>query len=277
MKQKASKTDFTEQQLPHNRREVFFDCLKLYWRKLLWIGLLLLAFSAPYLVADAVLATVRSGLHRMLVDGVLSAPEYAGQTAWLRLIEATVNIPCYMILCIGLSGAARVIRQMLWGEPLFFAKDFADGIKQNWRTFMLCGIAWGVMSVYLAVADAGQGGLVAYLPLGVAAIIVLPTALYMMSASAVYNIKLGKNIVNSFILYVKTPFVTWLFVLLLASSVALDMIGFIAVRCISRILWIAVLLPLLMMLWQLVSYATFDRYINQQAYPEIYDKGVYRM
>lgn len=277
MKQKVAKTDFSEQNLPHNRKEVFFDCVKLYWQKLLLLGLIMLACAVPLLTASAVCDTVQQGLSRQLEDGVIDKVAYNGQTAWLRFAEALIDIPCYGIVCVGLSGTVRVTRQMIWAEPLFFANDFADGIKQNWLTFCLCGFLVSLLNVYLAFAESSGGGLPAYLPLGVVTIVVLPTALWMMAASSVYNIGIGKNITNSFVLYIKTPFVTWLFVALFASVAIPGLIGFVALRCIFLAVFIVVLLPAFVMLWQLVSYSYFDKFINKQAYPEIVDKGIWRL
>lgn len=277
MKQKVAKTDFSEQNLPHNRKEVFFDCVKLYWQKLLLLGLIMLACAVPLLTASAVCDTVQQGLSRQLADGVIDKVAYNGQTAWLRFAEALIDIPCYVIVCVGLSGTVRVTRQMIWAEPLFFANDFADGIKQNWLTFCLCGFLVSLLNVYLAFAESSGGGLPAYLPLGVVTIVVLPTALWMMAASSVYKIGIGKNITNSFVLYIKTPFVTWLFVALFASVAIPGLIGFVALRCIFLAVFIVVLLPALVMLWQLVCYSYFDKFINKQAYPEIVDKGIWRL
>lgn len=277
MKQKVAKTDFSEQNLPHNRKEVFFDCVKLYWQKLLLLGLIMLACAVPLLTASAVCDTVQQGLSRQLEDGVIDKVAYNGQAAWLRFVEALIDIPCYVIVCVGLSGTVRVTRQMIWAEPLFFANDFADGIKQNWLTFCLCGFLVSLLNVYLAFAESSGGGLPAYLPLGVVTIVVLPTALWMMAASSVYNIGIGKNITNSFVLYIKTPFVTWLFVALFASVAIPGLIGFVALRCIFLAVFIVVLLPAFVMLWQLVSNSYFDKFINKQAYPEIVDKGIWRL
>lgn len=277
MKQKVAKTDFSEQNLPHNRKEVFFDCVKLYWQKLLLLGLIMLACAVPLLTVSAVCDTVQQGLSRQLEDGVIDKVAYNGQAAWLRFAEALIDIPCYVIVCVGLSGTVRVTRQMIWAEPLFFANDYADGIKQNWLTFCLCGFLVSLLNVYLAFAESSGGGLPAYLPLGVVTIVVLPTALWMMAASSVYNIGIGKNITNSFVLYIKTPFVTWLFVALFASVAIPGLIGFVALRCIFLAVFIVVLLPAFVMLWQLVSYSYFDKFINKQAYPEIVDKGIWRL
>ena len=277
MKQKVAKTDFSEQNLPHNRKEVFFDCVKLYWQKLLLLGLIMLACAVPLLTVSAVCDTVQQGLSRQLADGVIDKVAYNGQAAWLRFAETLIDIPCYVIVCVGLSGMVRVTRQMIWAEPLFFANDFADGIKQNWLTFCLCGFLVSLLNVYLAFAESSGGGLPAYLPLGVVTIVVLPTALWMMAASSVYNIGIGKNITNSFVLYIKTPFVTWLFVALFASVAIPGLIGFVALRCIFLAVFIVVLLPALVMLWQLVCYSYFDKFINKQAYPEIVDKGIWRL
>ena len=277
MKHKVAKTDFSEQNLPHNRKEVFFDCMKLYWQKLLLLGFILLVFCLPLLAVSAVCDTVQQGLSQQLADGIIDKTTYGGQTSWLKFIEALADILCYAIVCVGLSGVARVTRQMIWAEPLFFAGDFNRGIKQNWLVFCLCGVIASLLKVYLAFAETSNGGLLSFLPLGVLVIVVLPTEIWMMSASTMYDIKFGKNISNSFIFYVKTPFVTWLFCALFASVAVFDLIGFVVIRCICIVFFVVVFLPIFMLLWQLVSYSYFDKLINKQSYSEIVDKGIWRL
>jgi len=79
MKQKVAKTDFSEKNLPHNRKEVFFDCVKLYWQKMLLLGLIMLACAVPLLAVSAVCDTVQQGLSRQLEDGVIDKVAYNGQ------------------------------------------------------------------------------------------------------------------------------------------------------------------------------------------------------
>ena len=42
--------DFTERQLPHNRIDLFFDCIKLRWREFLIIGFMIALSMLPIFV-----------------------------------------------------------------------------------------------------------------------------------------------------------------------------------------------------------------------------------
>ena len=42
-----AKDNYTHDMLPSNRREVFFDVVKLQWRALLLLGILVLLFAMP--------------------------------------------------------------------------------------------------------------------------------------------------------------------------------------------------------------------------------------
>lgn len=46
-KPKIAKTDYTEAMLPHTRKEVFFDVVKLHFRELILCGVIVFAFSLP--------------------------------------------------------------------------------------------------------------------------------------------------------------------------------------------------------------------------------------
>ena len=81
-KRQVAKSDFTFAQLPHTRREVFFDCLKLRFGTIVLCGLMLLLFALPLLSVYAVRDVVLLSVYRSLADGAVGEAQaalYAGQ------------------------------------------------------------------------------------------------------------------------------------------------------------------------------------------------------
>ena len=60
--------DFELNDLPLNRRQQFFDIIKNDWKTLLWMGLILLFFSLPYLSIDVLHWFIKGNLPTQLAD-----------------------------------------------------------------------------------------------------------------------------------------------------------------------------------------------------------------
>ena len=82
-KHSPNKREYTKDMLPHNRREVFFDVLKLQWKSLLLIGALVLAASIP-LIACYVVEQLYSS---MMLDQVVNLENTAEYMAALNKIN----------------------------------------------------------------------------------------------------------------------------------------------------------------------------------------------
>ena len=99
----------------------------------------------------------------------------------------------------------------------------------------------------------------------------------MLSQSAVYNVGFGKAISNGLAFYGKRLWQTLLFTAL-ALIVGLSRLAPIsALKYLLMVLCTVFLLPMYIMAWLLVSCNVFDEVINRDNYPELFDKGVYRL
>ena len=127
MKIRKAEYDFTEQGLPSNRVEVFFDSLKLRYGLIMKTGLLLFVFMMPLLAAfftkDAYIVSIQS----LLAKGEITEASYEAMYSMVCRIAYLACVPCFMIFSLGLAGALRVFRQLIWGEGIFFIQDFFDG------------------------------------------------------------------------------------------------------------------------------------------------------
>lgn len=278
-KRKQASSDFTFAQLPHNRKEVFFDCLKLRFGTVVCCGLLLLLFLLPVLAVEAAYDIVQLNIYNSVVDGTLSEMQAAVYSGELQIYTSLVQTVCMCIFTVGLAGVARVLRQLVWGEPIFFWVDFKRGISQNAARFVavfaICALT-NVLSV-LCSTMLDDMPIVGYIPLGALIFVVIPVALFVLSQSTVYDVGFGKAISNGLAFYGKRLWQTLLFTVLIVVVALARFAPISVLKYLLLALCAVFLLPMYVMAWLLVSYGVFDETINNENYPELFDKGVYRL
>ena len=277
-KHKASKTDFTFANLPHTRTEVFFDVIKMRFSTLLFLGLLALVFALPLIVADFIFGIVHLNVFGSLASGAITNEQAGLYKSELNVLCSAVKIPLYAVYSVGLSGSVRIIRQLVWGEPIFFRYDYKTGIKQNCLRYVVLALCFGVCNfVSVLCSEFLPVETIAFLPYGAMLFFVMPIILYSAAQSAVYTVKTIKSFKNGLSLYCKSPFKTLIFVAVPASFKLFDLMKASFGKYLIVSLLIVVITPLYVMAWLLVSFGVFDRYINAENYPDLYDKGIYRM
>ncbi|MDE7352556.1 MAG: hypothetical protein K2O06_05845 [Acetatifactor sp.] len=274
-------SDLTIAQLPHTRREIFADICGLYGGSLFRTGLILLAFALPLLflgfLADQNELAYLS-FAREAADGERAAIYQEYQLT--DSLFSFSGIIGYMIFAAGLSGAARVIRQHSWEEPVNLKIDLLKGIRQNVKSYLLMGFltgCWIFLSRYCfagALYAQGSRVLVNLLPLLGGLIILLPVLGFSLVTNAVYSNPFGQNLRMSLLLYLKRPLsslgigILMVLLLLLANAVPS-----IPIRMLLRIMNIFAA-PFLLLAWFLWCSSQLDRFINPKYYPELVGKGL---
>ncbi|MDO4739761.1 MAG: DUF624 domain-containing protein [Eubacteriales bacterium] len=139
---KAGKADFTPEQLPKNRLELFFTALRGQLSKMIGLNLIYDVFCIPMffwlLLNYQVLgnyAAQTGSITGFVSDGYLSS----------FLIGM---IPCLVLAGIGSSGQMYCLRNWARDQHSFMISDFKDSIKLNWKQGALYGLINGV-SLYL--------------------------------------------------------------------------------------------------------------------------------
>lgn len=278
MKKKAvSDVNYTLAELPHTRREVFVDVVKLYGRELVNCGLILLVFALPMLIVNFeksinLLSWTSGDIGKEELEGIILSDG----------IFSTINVIGYAIFFIGLSGAARVIRQLAWEEPVYLRVDFPNGIRQNVKSYLFLGLltgCWVLLSRYCAgrvLLDTAVSVLVNFLPTLLGMAVLLPVLLYGLAANAVYANPFGGNLRVALLLYLKHPLKSLLLALLLCLPLLVGQILPGAVLQIVVQAAAVVFTPLLLLVWFLWSFDRMDEVINRTHYPELVGKGLVR-
>ncbi len=132
---KAGKADFTEDELPTNRFQLFFTTLRLHISGLIGMNLLYVLFALP--------ALVWTMLNFMVIINTAEDPEMGSALSYMS-IYVVILIPCMMILGVGLSGIAYILRNWSRDQHTFTLSDFKDSLKSNWKLGLLEGLWTGV-------------------------------------------------------------------------------------------------------------------------------------
>lgn len=279
-KPKTSKTDYTQSMLPQNRKEVFFDVVKMHFWKLLICGFILLLFALPLHFTDLLTFFYQAGLYEKLVLEELDVEEVAFMMVSFSNFMGLINILLYMLFAVGLAGVARVIKLLAWEENAFLRYDFFAGIRQNASQYVLLGFIVGLLAFICRyvnnLSTLVEGNIYGYLgiiPTVLCMLLLAPVAAYMTVCIAVYNNKFLQNSKICFVLYFKDAPKTLLACLCCFAVFIVQLIPNFYCHLIGRIV-ASILIPFVMLGWFLFAFNALDKTVNNKFYPELIGKGV---
>ena len=279
---KPNQKEYTPDMMPHTRKEVFFDVLKLQWRSLLSLGALVLAASIP-LVACYVIEQLYSS---MMLDGVTDLQDTAQYMSVMSQINvfsnimSFVKIPFFALLGFVLSGVARIIRQHGYEECVNFSHDFSEGIKQNakqtvalWTLYSFVG-AISYFAYGLNGLTDGVMTVVSMLPMVLFVVIFTPICAVMMALIPIYANNFSRNFKWALYVFAKKPFKIMLLCLCVSLVFALCLIPNFYAGLFGNVIGF-LLTPIAMLGFYLAMFNILDELINKDNYPEIVGKGTF--
>jgi len=163
---KAGKADFTPDQLPANRFDLFFEMMRIRFSGLITMNLVSVLFALPALVWSVISYSV-------LVYNMEQQTDAAQTVAALDptvLLYLVGMIPCLMLIAVFNSGVFYILRNWARDQHTFTFSDFKDAVKANWKQSLLLGLINGLSLpvVYIAYTYYGlmgaDGGMFWYVP-----------------------------------------------------------------------------------------------------------------
>ena len=265
-----------KQTLPTNRKEVFFDLLRNRKMFLFALSCYTFMFFIP-LAVDLI-------YFNFLESMAISAEKYEYLFS-LIFYSMIIMLPCMVIGFIGLAGAFYVAKHLVWQDGISLASDFFKGIKENWKHALINGAIFGLVLFGLVV---GGSFMLIYADvhavvrgIGIGALIVLFLVFGMVT---VLNFTQGVYYENSFGVTLKNSFsflglLNWkvLVIYLLSTGVVVTLGLFNFLTLVIGLLLFAVLNSVVIVLYTLISHSAFDKYINQEHYPHMVNKGLYKV
>lgn len=270
MRRNKENKDFNISNMPHNRIEVFKDILLNRSSTLFSVGIMLLIFAIP------LIAIVFFSLQTLA-----NFKEYSEETYQQLLLTLNTNNLLIMVgimfFSIGLAGAYKIVRMLIWQEGIFFMHDFFKGVKENLKNFLLTGFFVGLLNLvtqylYFNVSVSEYAIMACIIVIA----FFLPSVLFILGQSIIYKLPYIQILKNAILLAWRN-FYTSIPVLLL--NVAFIVVPFFIenIAYLVYILLIPILIaPLLIMFNMLYTDTLFDKFINKDNFKEIYDKGIYR-
>lgn len=280
MRNKKRITDYRPEMLPQNRKEVFWDVIKLHFWNFIVLGCIVLLFSLPLHLAaiweDMLVGKIYAGLES---NGAYQEGGYVTVLA-ISVLRAAVSTVLSPFFAIGLSGILRIIRQYAWGENVFLVTDFIKGLKQNWKQIMLLQFVMGVVYTlslfawHLSTVSTSVMFYLLQIPMWVFVLVVLPVFGYAVAGIPIYSTKLSRHLLTGLQMYGKKP-LSALLGLLGAMAIYLPLlIPNLYVHIFGRIIC-SLLTPFVLLGWCLFCYEKQDRYINLTQYPELIGRGTF--
>lgn len=271
MKFKASSSNYSKAMLPRTRKAQFLDCFKMNYIVLLKCGLMLILFFSPM-----VLFSLFMDFYYMSLINV--SKEEVEQT--ILVFNYIYNLGIVLLSFVGLigvTGVIRVLRNLIWGEGIYFLDDFNKGVKQNYgknAIFNLIFSAFYALSyfIYSLFSDS----IIAYFSILMFVLIFLPIYFWILLLNNVYESKIGKLLKFGLFFFVKTIGWSMLFAVITVLPVLFILIPFefIWIKFLVLIPFIIFVYPILYLTAILYSTAKFDIFINQDNYPDYYRKGL---
>ena len=262
--------------LPTNRKEVFFDLLKYRKMNLFALSCYTFMFFIP-LAVDLI--------YFNFLESMAIAAEKNEYLFSLLFYSMLIMLPCMVIGFIGLAGGFYVAKRMVWQEGISLASDFFKGIKENWKHAVINGVIFGLTLFALIV---GGSYLIMNVPvhpavkgIGIGALVLVFSLFSMVIA---LNFTQGVYYENSYGVTLKNSFsflglLNWRVLLIyLFSTASVVVLGLFNLLTLAIGLFLfAVLNSVVIILYTLISHSAFDKYINKEHYPEMVNKGLYKV
>lgn len=282
LRRNQSSTDFTPKDLPHNRRQVFFDVFCLHWKTFLLFGFLFLLLCLP-IQGVSILRTLL--INKAYGDAInqteIEKQQLASTIMSLDITSSILQIPCILFLAVGIAGFVKVIRQYSWLENVNFKNDFFSGIKDNIGQISLLGLIVAVVYVlcvyalnFSQVVNNAWLSILALVPLGFTIFVGIPTCAYAVVCISIYKNKFGQIMLTAFACFINKPLKTLVFLLCCFAIFAVQLIPNFIVMIISKVL-LCFFIPFIFLAWYLFALNQLDKVINEKSYPSIVGKGTF--
>lgn len=286
--------DFTLDDLPGNRWQVFKDVLSNRFGTLVKINLLMILFALPAIVwyVLSLRARAASGMFiNYSANFGFGYPfvkdiSYVGQAynvqqqLWFNLIM----IPLLMIASIGLAGGFHAIKMLVWGEGITVINTFFKGIKSNivpflWST-LLIGLGFTLVQYNISAFGLYTGSQFLSVLSLVASIMLFVLLVFMVvfiyTQAATYKISIWGLIKNSFLFSIGLVFHNIFFVGITALPIILLMFTGPELGMLVMFFYALIGVSMTILIWTLYSHYVFDKYLNDNIEGAIKDRGIYR-
>ena len=296
---KSGKGDYTKDDLPTNRWQLFWEMLKIRLSGLVRLNLMYVVVWLPALfVVLYNILRAYSGLMNMTeLQATQTAAEFAQtQATFVSGVQALAMrtllllIPCIAITGPFTAGVAYITRNWARDEHAFIWSDFKDAVKENWKQALAVSCITSVLPfvVYVCWTFYGEMASQSVLYLAPQVLSLMIALLWMMSLMytyplmVTYKLRFRDLIRNSFILCVgRLPMTIGLKLLSVVPAAIALLVSYLTpylqwALLVFFLYYVLIGLALSRFVGASYANAAFDRYINPNIEGAEVDRGLYK-
>lgn len=273
--------DYDESLLPSTRRSQFKDVLSHEYKTLLLVGMWLLIFFVPILLLES-FSNIFIYTYIEQNNTNLTPEEMKSFEMMMTIIKESALVLCYIVFSVGVAGSLRIIRNLVYGEIIFFKNDFILGIKKYWKLCLLSAFVFGLFKgmtnilTYLVNNYASYGYLyiLSGFAIGFFYVLIVPMIFFYVSLSITYDLTFAKCLTISIKFALANLLIAIAFSGVLFALTFIWYIGILLVVDLILIISIFFIAPIYILLWHLYVTSRFDKYINEKQFPSVFKKGL---
>lgn len=298
---KSGKGDYQKDDLPRNRKQQFFEMLRIRFAGLFRMNLMTAVAFLPLLYVLMVMLDSLLGHMVLLADataaGTVITPEQeelvknSPQLIYNILFSGfTLLIPAIAITGPVQAGMAYVTRNWARDEHAFVWSDFKDAVKANWKQALGVSLITGLLPLILLVCyqfygSLGQNNVLFIVPqmLAIALGLVWMLALvYLYPLMVTYQMGFGTLIRNALLLSVgRLPHTAAARLIMLVPSLLAALVAFVTPYTMYAVMglfgyYLLLGNALARFVYAAVTNAAFDRFINPRIAGVEVDRGLSR-
>lgn len=159
---KSGKGDYTPENLPTNRWQLFWEMLRVRFSALIRLNLM---YVVPWLPTIIVLMIGGMSFLTTLSEAATAAAEGAGTLVLSDLVADIMGptllllVPCVAITGPFTAGICYVTRNWARDEHSFIWSDFKDAVKENWKQSLVISVITSLVPLMIYVCWNFYGGL----------------------------------------------------------------------------------------------------------------------
>lgn len=275
-----AKNDFSADDLPKSRAQLFLYILKNKFWKIYKNHWLTAVFFVPLIIWGVLTMEYTNMVFSLDArEGITHFVEY-----WVTVYVTA--IPMWALAFVGLSGGLNVVRKLAWSDPVILKTDFLRGIKASGKQMALVGLLWGIayaliryaidwLGFYYQVFDDSYSVVFGIFICLFLLIVLVGITVYMSCMSSMYNVSTKQLLFGSFKLYFADFFLaTGVILISLLPILILMLTGLAFTTLLAYLLVLGLLIGIIIIPMFLVCQHTFDRIINKKDYPSYYGRGL---
>ncbi len=260
---KGNKGDYTKDDLPENRWQLFLNMVWLNFGKLVSTNLLFLVLCLPMIIWVGF-------MNLPIITEYLTQGDVAMARQYLQMTIYGM-LPCFVIMGPGVAGMTYVTRNMSRDQNIWVWADFWGAVKENWKQALAISAMNGLFLIlgYIAILFYGESmatNMLYIVPRTMMVVLLIYWCFmnfYIWPMMVTYELKIKALIKNAALLTVaRLPQSIFMALFTLLLPVVLVFSSNIYVYIAIIIVYIAIGLSLNSMAINSVTNAIFDKYIN---------------